>query len=172
MRATAIVMVTVPTNTWTAWWRGGDYPPPATWSYAFEEFTRDEHADEWALAAAIFIAQYRRRHAQGPTFRELFEHLLPDTGGVPSRLPIDWDALDRRRRSNDFRRYVVIEWRRRGYIGYDKQVTRSLRVGPRFREQSRALNARPSESEDVSGDASRIQPSIPMDWLMRGSDPH
>lgn len=126
---------------WTAWWRSANHPPPAAWSYTFEEFTNDETADEWALAAAIFVAQYRRRHSQGPTFRELFEHLLPDSDGVPCRLPADWDALDRRRGGNEFRRHVAIEWRRRGYIGYDRQVTRSLRVGPRFREQSRALSA-------------------------------
>lgn len=140
-----IVTVIVANMPWKVWWRDVNHPPPAEWSYTFEEFTSDETADEWALAAAIFVAQYRRRHSQGPTFRELFEHLLPDTSGVPSRLPSDWDALDRRRGSNEFRRHVAIEWRRRGYIGYDMQVTRSLRVGPRFREQSRALNAQSRE---------------------------
>lgn len=159
MRATAIVMVIVANMPWATWWRGGSYPPPTAWSYSFEEFTSDETADEWALAAGIFVAQYRRRHAQGPTFRELFEHLLPDTGGIPSRLPADWDALERRRRSNDFRRHVAIEWRRRGYIGYDKQVTRSLRVGPRFREQSRALNARPRASDKASDGSSVLSES-------------
>ncbi len=131
---------------WSAWWRTTKHPPPAAWSYAFEELTSDDTADEWALAAAIFIAQYRRRHSQGPTFRELFEHLLPESGGIPSRLPTDWDASDRRRAANDLRRHVAIEWRRRGYIGYDKQVARSLRVGPRFRAQSRARNTRARES--------------------------
>ena len=140
----------VATKPSTSWWRGVNNPPPAAWCYTFEEFTNDDTADEWALAAAIYIAQHRRRHSQGPTFRELFEHLLPDTGGVPSRLPADWDALDRRRASNGFRRHVTIEWRRRGYISYDKQVTRSLRVGPRFREQSRALNAQPRERDTAS----------------------
>lgn len=149
-RATAIVTVIVATKPSTSWWRGVSHPPPAAWCYAFEEFTNDETADQWALAAAIYIAQYRRRHSQGPTFRELFEHLLPDSGGVPSRLPSEWDAFDRRRGSNGFRRHVAIEWRRRGYISYDKQITRSLRVGPRFREQSRALNARPREHDSAS----------------------
>ncbi|MGW9156110.1 hypothetical protein [Microbacterium sp. NPDC055665] len=134
--------VTVATMSWTGWWSGVNHPPPAQWKYAFEDFTGEETADEWGLAAAIFIAQYRRRHSHGPTFRELFEHLLPDTGGFPSLLPAEWDALDRRRGGNGFRRHVAIEWRRRGYIRYEPQVTRSLRVGQRFREQSRALNAR------------------------------
>jgi hypothetical protein len=119
------------------WWRGVSHPPPAAWTYTFEEFTGNDSADEWALAAAIFIAQHRRRHAQGPTFRELFEHLLPDTNGIPSSLPAEWDVVERRRGNNGFRKHVVIEWRRRGYINCDRDVTRSLRVGPRFREQSR-----------------------------------
>ena len=157
MRATAIVTVIVANRRWTAWWRDINHPPPASWRYAFEEFTRDDAADEWALAAAIFIAQYRRRHSQGPTFRELFEHLLPDTGGVPSALPSEWEALDRRRGSNGFRRHVAIEWRRRGYIGYETQVTRSLRVGPRFREQSRALNTRARDRLELQ-DAARLAP--------------
>lgn len=147
MRATAIVTVIVANVPWTVWWRSMNHPPPAAWHSAFEEFTCNEAADEWALAAAIFIAQYRRRQSQGPTFRELFEHLLPETGGVPSRLPSDWDALDRRRRINDFRRHVVIEWRRRGFIGYDKEVARSLRVGRRFREQSRARTKQSRDSD-------------------------
>jgi len=146
LRATAIVTVIMADRPWTAWWKGVSHPPPAAWCYAFEEFTNDESADEWALAAAIFIAQYRRRHSQGPTFRELFEHLLPDTGGVPSQLPANWEAADRRRGSNGFRRHVAIEWRRRSYIGYDTQITRSLRVGPQFRVRSRALNTRARDS--------------------------
>lgn len=165
-RATAIVTVIVATQPSTSWWRGVGHPPPAAWCYTFEEFTNDDTADEWALAAAIYVAQHRRRHSQGPTFRELFEHLLPDTAGIPSRLPADWDALDRRRGSNVFRRHVAIEWRRRGYISYDKHVTRSLRVGPRFREQSRALNARPREHESASDRRSSVEKAIePSDSL-------
>lgn len=159
-RATAIVTVIVVTKPSTSWWRGVGHPPPAAWCYTFEEFTNDDTADEWALAAAIYIAQHRRRHSQGPTFRELFEHLLPDTGGIPSRLPADWDTLDRRRGSNGFRRHVAIEWRRRGFISYDKHVTRSLRVGPRFREQSRALNARPHEHENASDGSNLMEKPI------------
>ena len=159
-RATAIVTVIVATKPSTSWWRGVSHPPPAAWCYTFEEFTNDDTADQWALAAAIYIAQHRRRYSHGPTFRELFEHLLPDTGGVPSRLPVDWDALDRRRGSNGFRGHVAIDWRRRGYISYDKQVTRSLRVGPRFREQSRALNAQSRERDDASDGTGSVDKPI------------
>lgn len=183
-RATAIVTVIVADETWTAWWRGVSYPPPAAWKYAFEEFTNEDSADEWALAAAIFIARYRRRHSQGPTFRELFEHLLPDSGGVPSPLPKEWEASDRRHGSTGLRRHVAIEWRRRGYIGYDTHVTRSLRVGPRFRERSRALNAparadaltqesatstsvRDMDEDSLSMDATRSLLRIPPTSLQR-----
>lgn len=84
--------------------------------------------------------------------------MLPDTEGVPSPLPADWDALDRRRGSNEFRRHVAIDWRRCGYIGYDAHVARSLRVGPRFRERSRALNSRAHDSlESNSGES--VSPS-------------
>ncbi|CAH0192754.1 hypothetical protein SRABI98_01801 [Microbacterium sp. Bi98] len=153
MRATAIVTVIVASSSWGSWWRGVGHPPPASWAYMFEDFTGEDSADEWGLAAGIFIAQYRRRQSQGPTFRELFEHLLPDTGGVPARLPTEWDVLERRRGNSSFRSHVAIEWRRRGYIEYDRQVTRSLRVGHRFREQSRALQAQPRESNKALGGA-------------------
>ena len=140
-RATAIVMVRVPNEAFPAWWRGEPHLPPATWKYTFELFTNDETADEWALAAAIFIAQYRRRNSCGPTFREVFEHLLEDTRGLPGPLPREWDQSERRRATGGFRGQVMLDWRRRGFIGFDRHVTRSLRVGPHFRERSRRLQA-------------------------------
>lgn len=85
------------------------------------------------------MAQYRRRHSRGPTCRELFTHLLPDSEGIPSPLPDSWDTSDRRLAVSDFRDHAALEWRRRGYIGFDKQVSRSLRVGARFRELSKRL---------------------------------
>lgn len=119
------------------WWRGIETPPPAEWSYMFECFTDDDAGDEWALAAAIFIAQTRRQTALGPTFSELFRHLLPDLNGLPSPFPADLDFIERRRAVANFRGHVTIDWRRRGLISFDKGVTRSLRVGREFRERSR-----------------------------------
>lgn len=119
------------------WWRGIASPPPAEWSYLFEEFTGDDTAEEWALAAAIFIAQTRRRTSHGPTFSELFGHLLPDTRGLPSPFPPGLDFIARRRALTGFRGHVAIEWRRRALISWDKDVARSLRVGRAFRERSR-----------------------------------
>lgn len=138
----------------------------------FEEFTTDPTADEWGLAAGVFIAQYRRRHGQGPTFRELFEHLLPDTDGVPSELPANWDPVERRRGS-DFRLYAAVEWRRRGYLAFERGVTRSLRVGPRFRERSRALQQNRSYPHPTrSTPTDHPQPSTtPTRWRIDGPDP-
>lgn len=119
------------------WWRNIDEPPPAEWAYVFEDFTGDETAEQWGLAAAIFIAQTRRRTALGPTYAELFRHLLPDTEGLPGPLPWSFDSTERSRAVAGFRRHAAIEWRRRGMINFDNGVMRSLRVGREFREQSR-----------------------------------
>lgn len=103
----------------------------------FEVFTDEDAAEEWALAAAIFIAQTRRRTGLGPTFAELFAHLIPETNGLPSSLPRELDFMERRRAMHGFRGHAAIEWRRRGLISYDSNVTRSLRVGRIFRERSK-----------------------------------
>lgn len=116
----------------------------------FENFTGEDSADEWGMAAAIFIAQHRRRHSGGPTFRELFEHLLPDSHGLPTPLPREWDIVERRRASSDFRLHSAIEWRRRGYIGFDKGIKHSLRVGRAFRERSRRLRANTTLTHPVT----------------------
>ncbi|NYD53584.1 hypothetical protein [Microbacterium pseudoresistens] len=103
----------------------------------FEELTGDATADEWALAAAIFIAQTRRRTGAGPTFSEVFASLLPDTSGLPGPFPPELGPDERRLAISGFRGHVMIEWRRRDMIGFDKGVTRSLRVGREFRRRSR-----------------------------------
>lgn len=103
----------------------------------FECFTGEDTAEEWALAAAIFIAQTRRRTALGPTYAELFAHLLPENNGLPDAFPAGLEFFERRRAASGFRGHVAVEWRRRGLITFDKGVTRSLRVGRVFRERSR-----------------------------------
>jgi len=114
----------------------------------FEEFTGDETAEEWALAAAIFIAQTRRRTSRGPTFAELFAYLLPDTSGLPAPFPPELDFFERRRAISGFRGHVAIEWRRRGMISWDGGVTRSLRVGRAFRVRSRRRRERAGQGVD------------------------
>lgn len=129
-------MVEMP-ESYPIWWPEIDSPPPAEWVLMFEDFTGDDTAEQWALAAAIFIAQTRRRTAAGPTFAELFTYLMPDTDGLPGPLPGELDFIQRRRAVAGFRGHAAIEWRRRGMISFDKGVMRSLRVGREFRERSR-----------------------------------
>ncbi len=111
--------------------------PPTAWVETFLSFTGDESADEWGLAAAIFVARSRKRTGSGPTFAELFGELIPDGGGFPSRLP-DMSFLERRQVVGAFRLHVAIEWRRREWINWDHGVERSLRTGRTFRTRSRA----------------------------------
>ena len=135
--ATVIVTAPMASDSYPAWWRGIDSAPPIEWAYVFECFTDDDTGDEWALAAAIFIAQTRRRTALGPTFAELFSHLLPENHGLPAPFPLELEFVERRRAVNAFRGHVAIDWRRRGLISFDRGVTRSLRVGRVFRDRSR-----------------------------------
>ena|GEM_PF-4689078 len=136
-RATAIATTDMSVPSPPVWWQGIDAPPPAQWAYVFEELTGDDSADAWALGAAIFIAQTRRRLHHGPTFSELFTHLLPDCSGLPAAFPPALDFAQRRRAISGFRAHATIEWRRRGMISWDRDEMRSLRVGRRFRERSK-----------------------------------
>ena len=143
--ATANVTAAMASDSYPIWWRGIEVPPPAQWAYMFEIFTGDDTGDEWALAAAIFIAQTRRRTGLGPTFAELFTHLMPDARGLPAPFPREMEFIERRRAVTAFRGHVTIDWRRRGLISFDKGITRSLRVGRAFRERSRLRQlARPA----------------------------
>ena len=128
-------MTELATTAYPTWWRrmSRPQPPPATWKYVFEEFTGDDSAREWDFAAALFIAQVRRRTSPGPTFQELFKHLLPDTGGLPDVFPSGMIYVLRSRVLYDFRLSAAVEWNRRGVIESDKNIARSLRPGPRFR---------------------------------------
>ncbi|KDA05289.1 hypothetical protein DC31_17165 [Microbacterium sp. CH12i] len=135
--ATVIVTEAMTLELYPIWWRGIDTPPPAEWTYMFECFTGEDTAEDWALAAAIFIARTRHRTALGPTFAELFIHLLPEDHGLPGPFPVGLEYIERWRAVSGFRGHVSIEWRRRGLISFDKGVTRSLRVGRVFRERSR-----------------------------------
>ena len=141
--AESVVIVEVPVaiDPRPIWWRSVEGPPPTPWVDVFIAFTGEDSADEWGLAAAIFIAQTRRRTGMGPTFSEMFFELLPDTGGVPSSLPSDLDYQVRRKLIGDFRIHSATQWRRLGWISWQQGVERSLRVGPVFREHSRRHQA-------------------------------
>lgn len=66
MRAIEIEMVAVGPDPNPIWWRGIDSPAPASWAYVFEDFTGEDTAESWALAAGIVVAQTRRRTGRGP----------------------------------------------------------------------------------------------------------
>lgn len=131
-------------NTRPIWWRAIEAPPPRPWVDAFEEFTGEDTADQWGLGAAIIIAQTRRRTGSGPTFAELFKEILIDSNGVPSELPDHIAFLHRRKLISDFRMYVAIDWKRRGWVSWNPQVPRSLRVGRAFRQLSHAHTKSPN----------------------------
>lgn len=125
------------TSSYPQWWPPLPLPAPAAWQYVHEAFTADDTGDEWAIAAAVFVAQTRRETSLGPTFTELFLHLLPESDGLPSPLPRQLHFFDRRRAISAFRSSVAIDWRRRSMIGWDRDVPRSLRVGRELRARSR-----------------------------------
>lgn len=160
VRATMIEMVRLAFDPWPLWWRRQDGAVPKSWRDQFESFTEGDSAEEQALAAAIFIARVRRRSGRGPTFAELFEHLLPDSHGVPGPFPERLNLAGRRWALAEFRRHVAIEWRRRGLVDWDHRVTRSLRVGRAFRQLSRERQETRTVSERTSGDSLRVSRAV------------
>lgn len=114
------------------WW-GGNGSPPAAWSTAFEDFTQGASGREWGMAASLFVMHHHRKHSEGPTFREVFEHLLPETAGAPTLL-VGWEPSERLQTVHRFRYFVLTMWKRRGFVEFDKEVSRSLRTGTQFRE--------------------------------------
>lgn len=115
----------------------------------FEEFTGEDSAEEWGLAAAVVIARERRRIAAGPTFSELFSELMPDTDGMPGPVRDGTTSSARISATHKFRYHVAIEWRRRGLIGWSNGVERSLRVGPVFK--ARCLERRRRIVRELGG---------------------
>lgn len=146
------------------WWQNIDHPPPAEWAYVFEDFTGEDTAEQWALAAASYIAQTRRRTTVGPTFAELFSYLLPDTNGLPGAFPPGLEFHERRRAVAGFRGHAAIEWRRRGMTSLDNGVMRSLRVGREFRDRSRRRQSARAgvPMEDVAVSAARRRGAGPV----------
>ncbi len=122
------------------WWSATEVEAPHAWIAAFDALTDEERADALGLRAAIFIARVRRRTGRGPTFSELFAELFTQEPLHP-----EWpEGLTHPVRAtirHAFRLHVAIQWKRRGWLSWDSGVERSLRVGPKFREQSRARQA-------------------------------
>ncbi len=122
------------------WWSAAEVKAPDAWIEAFNALTAEDRADELGLAAAIFIARVRRRTGRGPTFSETFSELFPHDQLHPE-WPTGLNYATRSAILHAFRLHVAIQWKRGGWISWDHGVERSLRVGPTFRERSRARQA-------------------------------
>lgn len=127
------------------WWPNRTTPPPASWAYVVEDFLAPDRSREWALAAALFIAEYTDAHRQGPTFDELFTHLLPDTQGVPSRRPEGVSSREQSHARGYFRLYVVRRWRGHNLFAWKTGVYRSLNVRANFARQARQFEQKDAE---------------------------
>lgn len=137
------------------WWFGAD-PIPLAWSTLYEELTEGESSKQWGLAAGLFILHHRRDHSEGPSFRALFKHLLPETQGVPSLAAEEWTRNEQQLAGHWFRHFVSVAWRRSGYIDYEPNVPSSLRPGRRLlalaqrHERIRSLAGEPASPEAES----------------------
>ncbi len=128
-----------------AWWPSQDTPPPASWSYVIEDLLAPDRSQEWARAAALFIDEHRKRFGRGPTFNEVFNHLLPEADGVPSRRPEGVSSRDHYLARSDFRLHVMREWRKHDLFAWRTGVTRSLNVKGRFARMLRQLERADTE---------------------------
>ncbi|WP_314651209.1 hypothetical protein [uncultured Microbacterium sp.] len=122
------------------WWSAAEVEAPDAWIAAFKALTDEQQADRMGLTAAIFIARARRRTGRGPTFSELFAELFPRDQLHPE-WPPGLTYPVRATIHHAFRLHVAIQWKRGGWINWEPGVERSLRVGPTFREKSRARQA-------------------------------
>lgn len=119
------------------WWIATDVAAPREWKDAFEALTEEKRPDHLGLAAGIFVATVRRRTGSGPTFKELFAALFNDKPLHPE-WPAGLNYVTRTAILHAFRLHVAIQWKQGGWISWDKDTERSLRVGPTFRERARA----------------------------------
>lgn len=122
------------------WWSVTEVNTPPAWVAAFNALTGEDRSDELGLAASIFIARVRRRTGRGPTFSELFSELFHEEPLHPE-WPTGLTYPVRATIHHAFRLHVAIQWKQGGWISWDPGVERSLRVGPTFRERSRARQA-------------------------------
>lgn len=141
-------------------------PAPLAWLVLFEELTQGESAKQWGLAAGLYIIHHHRRYSKGPTFREVFEHLFPETGGLPSRTAEEWSRDEWFLARSSFRVAVIVAWGRLRYVSYDLKVPNSLRVGPRLLalvrrdERIRSLAGEPAAAELRSTQRAATQSSL------------
>lgn len=127
------------------WWPSRQTPPPASWSYVVEDLLAPDRSQEWARAAAVFIEEHTKLEGHGPTFKELFAHLLPDANGLPSRHPSGVRGREQALVTSCFRMYVMRQWRKHDLFTWRGGVERSLNVGPRFAKRLRQLEQADTE---------------------------
>jgi len=128
-----------------AWWPSRQTPPPASWAYVIEDLLAPDRSREWARAAALFIEVHTTQRGHGPTFNELFIHLLPETNGVPSRRPEGVKSRDHYHARSYFRLYVMREWRKHDLFVWRTGVHRSLNVPGKFAKRLRQLERADTE---------------------------
>ena len=92
--------------------------------------------------------EYTNAHRQGPTFSELFTHLLPDTKGVPSRRPEGVSSREQYHARGYFRLYVVRRWRGHNLFAWKTGVYRSLNVRGNFAKQVRQFEQKEQSELD------------------------
>lgn len=141
-------------------------PAPLAWRVLFADLTQGDSAREWGLAAGLFIIHHRRRHSEGPTFREVFEHLFPDTHGEASHTTEDWTREDWFLAKQRFRMGAVLAWSRLGYVAYDPHVSHSLRAGRKLLaivdrdERIRSMAGEPAAPELTSIQRAAMRASL------------
>lgn len=148
------------------WWSSVTRPAPLAWRVLFADLTQGDSAREWGLAAGLFIIHHRRRHSKGPTFREVFEHLFPETQGEASLTVEDWTREDWFLAKQRFRMGVILAWARLGYIAYDPHVSHSLRAGRKLLaivlsdERIRSMAGEPATQEPISIQRAAMKASL------------
>lgn len=101
------------------------------WMQLFREMTGPRTGEAWGLEAAIVISRFRKEFGHAPTFRELFQLLLPESGGLPGPWPEGANAYQKRKLISVFRLKVMEHWRRHRWLTFTRE-TRSLSTGAAF----------------------------------------
>ncbi len=120
----------------TRWWILEDFAPPEDWVSTLASMTGKDSIDSWGLRAAIYVARTRKRYGRGPSFSELFDHLM-SADGIGLSQPENLTSSQRRVVRRGFERYAASAWRSNGWVAWSREA-HSLRVGPAFRAASRA----------------------------------
>lgn len=67
-----------------SWWPDGQVEPPSDWLDSVRRLTSTDGDRPPGLEAAMFISRTRKLTGEGPTFSELFAHMLRRAGAALS----------------------------------------------------------------------------------------